>query len=601
MGKAKKTLATTLATMLSLTALIGATACDPAGTPGGTGAGGNESTTVINVGNFGGGIGRRWLDEAGKRFAALKVNEEYTPGKKGVSFEVTSTTGIKVTNLAQQGYAMMFTQGRYSQFFEEIQKGDVMDITDIVTAPLTEFGEEGTIEDKLDENYLFSLKGNDGKYYMLPHYQIQSAASYDVDLFVKNGLYLAKTGEGVEYECGLAGGTYYFTGKASEKTVGNDGIAGTDDDGMPTTLNELVAQCDYMKARKSINPFSTPGGHIDYANYLVEGIWTGLAGYEQRAAVASHKGTVDYVTGVDKTKEIWPGTEIYAPVIEKTTLVGDSTDGYKAINQAGRYYAFAFMELCYKQGWFYDRYKENNYSYKDAMRSFILNGLQNNPKIAAHVEGSYWYNEAEGYGLFNDYKILSGTGSSVKNIAHWHMPTSIGNDVVTGPENAREETQIDALPAYMVINGNLDDVSGNEGLIRACKEFFQFLSTEQELKAFTADCGVAKALYEYDIDDSVLSKLDPYQQTVMRLRANNRVVEQVGDNNTYRARSANFSYGGSGAGFTPDFIGGVKYMSVIEAYHKSDAAGEYKNAWDCFEVTGFSQSKWMAEIYVPEN
>ena len=42
-------------------------------------------------------------------------------------------------------------------------------------------------------------------------------------------------------------------------------------------------------------------------------------------------------------------------------------------------------------------------------------------------------------------------------------------------------------------------------------------------------------------------------------------------------------------------------MSVIEAYHKSDAAGEYKNAWDCFEVTGFSQSKWMAEIYVPEN
>ena len=192
MGKAKKTLATTLATMLSLTALIGATACDPAGTPGGTGACGNESTTVINVGNFGGGIGRRWLDEAGKRFAALKVNEEYTPGKKGVSFEVTSTTGIKVTNLAQQGYAMMFTQGRYSQFFEEIQKGAVMDITDIVTAPLTEFGEEGTIEDKLDENYLFSLKGNDGKYYMLPHYQIQSAASYDVDLFVKNGLYMLR-------------------------------------------------------------------------------------------------------------------------------------------------------------------------------------------------------------------------------------------------------------------------------------------------------------------------------------------------------------------------------------------------------------------------
>ena len=552
----------------------------------------NSDKIVIKVENFGGGIGKKWLEEAGERFKDVVKDKEYAPGKKGVSFDIVNAIGVTCSDMKTSGTHVYFLQDSYNKCYTQIQQGSVLDISDIVREEtLEEFGESGKIEDKLNENYRFAMKGNDGKYYMLPHYEIQSGASYDVDLFEDEEFYLAEGTNGTPFNCALTGQTVYFTGDADEKTVGNDGVKGTDDDGMPTTLNELVAMCDHMM-EEGVVPFSVAGSHIDYTNYFIEGLWTALAGYEQRNAVVAHTGTVQYVTGLPDT-ELWAGSEIYAPITEEATLTG-SIDGYKAINQAARYYAFAFVELAYQQDWFYERYDESNYTHKDAMRAFILNGLQGLDKIGAHLEGSYWYNEAETYNLFNDYKMISGTGTTVKNIAHWHMPTSYGNDVVTGEGNKREEAIINGCTSTAMINGNLDDTSGNEGIIRACKDFLKFLSTEKELQNFTACTGVSKALYDYTIDESVLADLDPYQQTIMRLRANNRAVNQYGDNATYRAKAGFMTYGIAASGFHPVFDG-VEYMSPLEAYYKKG-----KNAWECFDTTGFSQTKWEREIYAAD-
>lgn len=549
----------------------------------------NSDKIVIRVANFGGGIGRKWLDEAGDRFAEIVKDKEYSTGKKGVVFEVTNAIGTTCVGMKTSGTHIFFLQDRYNECFGEIQKNSVLDITDIVREEtLEEFGESGKIEDKLNAEYRFAMKGSDDRYYMLPHYETQSGASYDVDLFKKEEFYLAEGTKGVPFKCKLTGQTVYFTGKDDEKTVGNDGIKGTDDDGMPTTLNELVAMCDHMMD-EGVVPFSVAGSHIDYTNYFIEGLWTALGGYEQRNAVVAHTGTVDYVTGLSTT-ELWAGTKIYAPVTEKATLAG-SKDGYKAVNQAARYYAYAFVELAYQEGWFYDKYKEVNYTHKEAMRAFILNGLQGMKKIGSHIEGSYWYNEAESYNLFNDYKSFSGTGSTIKNIAHWHMPTSWGSDVVTSEDSAREEAIINGCTSTAMINGNLAGNEANEGLIRACKDFLKFLSTEKELQNFTACTGVSKALYDYDINETVLADLDPYQKTIMRLRANNRAVNQYGDNATYRAKSGYMTYSISATGFHPTFDG-VEYYTPLEAYWKKG-----KNAWECFEATGYSESYWENNIW----
>ena len=220
------------------------------------------------------------------------------------------------------------------------------------------------------------------------------------------------------------------------------------------------------------------------------------------------------------------------------------------------------------------------------MRAFVLNGLSGYVKLGSHLEGSYWYNEAESYNLFEDYKTFSGTGTNIKNIKHWNMPTSVGEDVVTSEANSRKETLINGMTSTIMINGNIKD----DGIARACKEFVKFLCTEQELDNFTASTGVSKALYDYSIDNDVLAQLDPYQKSVMALRANNPVVNQYGDNDAYRAKSGVMIYSISAEGFHP-YLTGIEYMSPLEAYWKKSS-----NAWECFDATGFSQSKWQSNV-----
>ncbi len=595
MKKSNKAFAKGLAMVLALTSLFGVVGCN-------NGAD-NSTTTVIKVGNYGGGVGKKWLEEAGARFQALVADTEYTAGKKGVAFEITNTTGVTCAGMKTDGKHIYFLQDKYSTYYTEIQKGTVLDITDIVTQEtLDEYGEAGvTIESKIDEEYRFAMKGNDDKYYMIPHYETLSGASYDVDLFEEQGLYLAD-GDGEEngadeFSCALLNNEkYYFVnGEYTTKSVGNDGIAGTDDDGLPTTLNELVAQCAYMKS-KGIYPFGVSGAHIDYSSHLIEGLWTALAGYEQRQAVVSHTvtdNTMEYVTG-ESNDELWTGTGIKKPNTEK--VVGlDSKTAYKAIDQVSRYYAFAFMELAQKQNWFYENYKNGDYTHKDAMASFILNGHGTGenkiPLIASHIEGSYWYNEAKYiHGLMEDYTTY--TGEEVKNIAHWHMPTSYGNDKVTGIENAREESNTNTFTSNALINGNLDDRPGNEGIIRACKDFLKFLTTEQELKNFTACTGVSKALYKYSIDDGVISQLDPYQKTVMNLRAKNRIVNQYGDNATYRAQANVLTYSCNSVGYRPNPTGNSALDSLLTAIWNKGYS-----AYECFKMTGYGAGDWETNYY----
>ena len=576
----KKTLVKVVATMMAATSLFSFASC------GGLSGDDHSEQTVILVKNFGGGVGRLWLDNAIERFNTFIGDRSYEEGKTGVYFKITSSTGVKSEGMRSDGTHMYFLQEKYSNCYALLEDDAMLDITDIVREQtLEEYGESGTIEDKINPAYRFAMQGSNGRYYMLPHYETQAGASYDVDLFTDRGFYLAKEGEGDPFNSVILGETYYFTGEPDEKTVGNDGKMGTDDDGMPTTLNELVVMCEYIKDA-NIPVFSVPGSHLDYTNALIEGLWTALAGYEQRAAVAQLSGEVDYVTGISN-EELWEGTGIMKPITEKAQVTEET--GYKAINQAGRYYAIAFIELAYQQSWFYGEYTNKDYLHNLAHRAFILNGLSGYDVIASHVEGSYWYNEAKEDGQFDKYKQYSEDGSAVKNIGHWHMPTSYGDDVVTGEENKREETVINAMTATAMINGNIDDRPGNEGKIQACKDFLKFLYTEQELKNFTALTGVSKALCDYAIDDSVLSQLDPYQQEIMRLRANNPVVHQYGNNDMYRNYSHLLMYSAASDGYKPT-VEPTDYSTVLELFTK-DAT---RKTWWAFEHLGQNADSWAA-------
>lgn len=570
----KKLFTKGIMSVLALTFAFGAVGCG--------GLGGDSDATVIYVQNFGGGVGREWLDNAIVRFQEKVKDTEYETGKKGVEFDITSSTKVSYMDIKTSGEHLYFVQPTDSVQLK-MQEGLFLDLTDIVTSELeTIDGESVSIEDKITEDYRYAFQANDGKYYTLPHYELYAAVSYDQDMFDKYGLYFADSTDGEKYTCSLTKQDVYFvSNKNVKKSCGNDGKYGTDDDGLPTTLFELVALCDYMKENASITPFVVSGDHIGYTAHLLDALWAAMAGYEARASVHSFEGKVQTVTGFSDAP-LFPGvSSIKAPETAEADV--KTSTGYKAVNQVGRYYASAFLELAEKQGWIDKRSTQNSFTHKDAMRAFILN---NDTKVGMHIEGTYWYNEAKSYGLFEEYKRVNVTDTD-KRIQYLHMPTSLNTPVTEN--NGREEIMVSNHTAYAMINGNLAQKSGQEGVIKACKDFLKFLYTEEELQSFTATTGVVKLAMNYQVGEDTLNLLSDYQQSVMKLRNNNRVVQQLANNELFIKNKTLFTWGPS-LGWKPQLDSMHTYDNFIVAYR----AGS--NAQTCFEKTGYTQSGWESRF-----
>lgn len=565
-----KFLGKAITTAMALTFAFGAVGCAKPG--------GESDATVINVANFGGGVGREWLDNSIARFQDKVKDTEYEAGKKGVEFEITSATSVTYEDIKTSGDHLYFVQPSDSVRLKA-QQGLFLDITDIVTEKLE--GENVSIEDKIVEDYRYAFKASDGKYYSLPHYELYAAVSYDVDMFDKYGIYLAKGTNGEKYTCSLIQQDVYFVGNTeADKTCGNDGVSGTLDDGLPSSLFELVALCDYMKENIGITPFVVSGVHIDYTAHLLDALWAAMAGYEARASVYSFEGKVEAVTGFSEDKNLFPGVNsIKAPITEKVDVT--MATGYNAVNQASRYYAAAFLQLAEEKGWIDKRSTQNSFSHKDAMRAFILN---NDTKVGMHIEGTYWYNEAESYDLFSEYKAVNATTQN-KRIGWMHMPTSFNTPVTEG--NGREEAMIVNHTGYALINGNLASKPGQEGVIKACKDFLKFLYTENELQSFTATTGVVKLAMNYEVKSAAMSELADYQQSVMTLRNKNRVVRQLSDNDLILNNKSAFTWGPS-LGWKPKFDAVYDYANFIVAYRDG------KTAQECFELTGYTADGWAS-------
>ena len=578
--------------VLALFMVFSVTAC---GTTVVQNGGGTGNETEISIINFGGGVGGKWLANAIERFTELKKDVEYESGKKGVYIEYENNISVGTAAMATSGYNIYFDQIALP-IQSYIQQGMFMDITDIVTEDLeTVDGQTVSIEDKIFEEERYGYRGPDGKYYCLPHFEFYDGATYDVGIFNKYGFYFAAEDES-DYETfhsNIVEKDFKFVKGSGDKNVkvdgkkscGNDGKYGTQDDGMPTTLEELVALCEYMKEEKGVTPFVVTGNHIDYSSYFMFGLWQSLAGYEQSSAKYKFSGTVDYVTGFDDNTPLFSG---YPSIKAPKTATAEITEatGYLARDQVGRYYAAAFLEIANDRGWLDARSANNSFIHTDAMRAFVMNGLTTaNPEVGMIMEGSYWMNEAEDNNIFEDYKVFN-NGSADKNMAWFNLPTSFDEPVTEG--NGREEVLTSGVKTYAFINANLV-TRGTPGKIQACKDFLQFLYTDDELKNFIKQSGTTKEGIKVDINDDVLSYMNAGQKSFMEARANNRTVLQSGNNQTFISNTAALTYG-IDSGFRPEF-NGTRYSCYIRAYR----AGQ--TAQSCFEKMQISKENWISSYY----
>ena len=152
MKKAKRV----FSALMALAMVFGMAAC-------GGGGGSNSGKTKIKIMNYGGGIGRAWLDDACERFAAENAETSFEDGKQGVYFEIEHNINTGVDTMKSAGYNIYFDENTGS--IEALARSNsLLNINDVLSATV----DGVTVESKIDSSALGSLKGADGNYYALP-------------------------------------------------------------------------------------------------------------------------------------------------------------------------------------------------------------------------------------------------------------------------------------------------------------------------------------------------------------------------------------------------------------------------------------------------
>ena len=209
--------------------------------PGQEGVEVDENKTQLLVATFEGGLGTQWIRESADRFEEAFKDVSFEEGKKGVQVRITKSTNYGgesvLDTLKTEEADVWFTETVNYQ--DHINYENFADITDIVTEPLSEYGETESIADKIDPAYREFLNvGTDAepKYYGIPFYDGFYGLTYDVDMFAEQNLYFKDGADELEF----------VTSASDVKSAGVDGKLGTYDDGLPATYAQLKALLEKM-------------------------------------------------------------------------------------------------------------------------------------------------------------------------------------------------------------------------------------------------------------------------------------------------------------------------------------------------------------------
>ena len=466
-----------------------------------------------------------WLQQAADRFAAEKANEPYESGKKGVKVEISTNKDSDYTSSIPD-YDILMDENS-ANIYDMQTRGYLADIDDLVKG----------LQSKIEPQLLPKLKGADGKYYGLPHYSYDVSISYNVDLFKTENLYIAAPGEEsvVNYKSSLlpasSAGVNFVFNENTKKSCGPNGIPNDYDDGLPSSLEEFIVLCDYIKNKKQINPFaiSDINGGANYAFMLIESLWAGMVGTDAMKATTCNftdaevevvkEGALSYDGTLLNTGIKMPQTE--------TVMLSDD-NGYRMYDMSARYYALSFLELAKNKGWFKNQQMTNT----KAQEFFVLGNYNanDNDRCAMLVDSTFWYGEAVSGGTLTKYKSLS--GGKEANVSMMPMPVQLTGQVTEG--NGKKPTVIDTS-ATVFVNKRVEK---NEGLFRAVKEFIEFLYSDAELKAFTETSKLTMNL-KYDYDKSSLGNF--YAGVLEIEKAAGDKVYAASDNIKFSKNRSSFS------------------------------------------------------------
>lgn len=512
----------------------------------------DSGMTQLYVGIYDGGLGDEWLKSAISRFETKYATQSFEEGKTGVQVFIdkdkSTMDGIPLLNLISSKRTEVYLTERV-YYYDYLSQKALADITDVVTEPLTTYGEEVSIEGKMSKEYQDYFKV-DGKYYGLPFHTATNGIVFDADMFEQRKFYF-KEGGG-------------WTGTLSEATAGQDGEKGTYDDGLPITYDDFFALCDRIQSY-DCTPILWTGKYMQYPLYLLESLWADYEGYEQMLLNYNFDG---YATSLVKTS-----SNGLVPVSSEPVKI-DINNGYELQKQAGKYHALEFAKRLISNPNYYDSLSfSQSLSHTGAQEQFLLSRYSSAIKdVAMLIEGTWWEMEA----------------------------TSIFQDMVTtyGDKVTKSARKFGAMPLPKV---SADDVSKGNTLIAGtgvafisnyCKAeklplaklFLQFLHTNESLSEFNSIVSIPRP-FKYEISDEHIGNMTYYGKTVYEMQMNAKIIYNSSSNDVVRRNGSYFSNDNT---FFSKVIN-VEYDNPIVAFHdKSDLTvddyfnGLYtykKNSW----------------------
>lgn len=494
---------------------------------GGGGDGGNEkfnvrgkNKTTINFESYAGGIGGEWVDIVCEEFAKRNAKTSFGTGKEGVYIEVTPKMPTNLSGLANTNVHIITSCSSETPNVLA-NSGEFYNLNAIVR-DTKRVG--GTIESILFESVISSLKGNDGNYYGLPHFEYYHGMQYNRNVFHEQKALFAEPNTAVDPNTVVyssprfSSRQYKFTNNNGNLTKGPDGIPRTEDDGLPASMEELLVLMDYFKNRTIYNPIVASADCINYTDTIVAGLWAALAGQQQMQNYFNSTGDIEVVKRdsvgniIFTSQNLYPGISyIKKPETETVTL--NASNGYLGRDMVSRFYAYAFLEIAQKESWFSPEAFTPGINNYDAQLALLVGSrLPKYSNSAILCEYSYWYNETKNGGSFNKAK-LTGLEESDFDTRFMCLPTSLYYNE-TQPEKPASIAV--ANDAYLFVNAN---ISNNADVEAAVKEFVKFLYSDEMLKKVTVLSGFTRPLrYQLETDD--LAAMSGYTKRLWELRKN---------------------------------------------------------------------------------
>jgi hypothetical protein len=488
----------------------------------------DSNKTQIFVCNFKRGFGSKWIEGLKARFEeAHKDDTNWQEGRKGVQViinNVPNSADSRKSSIKNGRDEIYFTeQSSYYQLQDFAGFNLLGDITDVVTTPLTEYGEERSIVDKLnlEQQKYYGVDQADGsvKYYGLPHYSGYFGLHYDVDLFEEKNFYFAETPLSSQL------GDKFVTKTNTKRTVGPDGVRGTYDDGLPRTFAEFADLCNFM-VMKNCTPFiSTSANAHDYLNGLVNGIATNIDGREQ--------SLIRY-TGTGDAKNLATAASDGTLQMKATQTITPET-GYEAFQSVGNYYGLKFLETILKNpDWYYSKLTDtSSFAASAAQDVFLRSRVSESGKpIGIISEGIWWESESEG--TSTNISETFGEQFSKQNRKFAMMPFPFATEEQWEKASVKS-TLYDHLSSLMFMKSTVA-----EWKLPLVKEFIRFAHTDESLREFTKTTNTPKAL-NYTMSETDKAEMTYYGRTLVELKEKSEIVYPTNDSSLYLNNSTKFS------------------------------------------------------------